>query len=62
MVRQAQLAQAQALIAAGHANQATRRLQQIDTRYGGLAAPTSIQLLQAIDAQHASSKRANIKP
>lgn len=57
-----QLAQVRAQIAAGDSKHALHLLDQIDARYGGLAAPASIQLLQTIEAQHASSRRANIEP
>lgn len=58
----AQLAQARALMAGDHADRAIRLLEQIDARYGGLAAPASTRLLQAIDAQRAPPRRANIEP
>lgn len=40
----------QALMDAGRFDQATHALDDIDARYGGLAAPRSLELLHAIDA------------
>ena len=44
------LADAESLIRAGHANQAMQALAAIDARYGSLAAPRSVELLHALDA------------
>ncbi|HXS73916.1 MAG TPA: PHB depolymerase family esterase [Rhodanobacteraceae bacterium] len=49
--KDAQLRQAQSLLAVGKPDQARKLLEQIDARYGGLATPGSIQLMEQIDAQ-----------
>ncbi len=38
-----------ALLAAGHTTHAATQLRQIDARYGGLAAPSSVELARALD-------------
>ena len=48
---QAQLAEAKASIERGKAADARRLLEKIDARYGGLAAPESLELAQRIDAR-----------
>lgn len=50
----ATLAQARALANGGDPAAATKRLASIDMRFGGLAAPRSIELLHKLDAQRAA--------
>ena len=46
------IVQANDLLAAGNADGARRSLNKIDTRYGGLAAPRSVDLAARIDAMN----------
>jgi pimeloyl-ACP methyl ester carboxylesterase len=48
----AKLQQVQSLVAGGKAHEARALLNTIDARYGGLAAPLSIELAQQIDPHH----------
>jgi hypothetical protein len=48
----AQLQQAESLLASGKPDAAHTLLNKIDTRYGGLAAPRSLDLAKKIDAPH----------
>jgi hypothetical protein len=48
---QAQLAEAKASIDRNDARHARRLLRKIDARYGGLAAPESLELAELIDAR-----------
>ncbi|HVX05039.1 MAG TPA: PHB depolymerase family esterase [Rhodanobacteraceae bacterium] len=45
-----ELGNAESLIHSGHPDRARRALTEIDARFGGLAAPRSIELLRALDA------------
>ncbi|GEM_PF-236725 len=48
----AQLQDARSLLDQNKPDEARKLLQQIDTQYGGLAAPQSVELMQKIDAAH----------
>jgi hypothetical protein len=52
----AQLQRVDALLANGKRENARRLLEKIDTRYGGLAAPRSIDLMKKIEPRQAATR------
>lgn len=49
---QSQLRQARALMGAANPEEARKLLEQVDTKYGGLAAPQVVTLMERLDAGH----------